>query len=42
MFYDLWYKYFIFFFGILFVKDTVLFIAETDASEEVGGRITIV
>jgi hypothetical protein len=36
---DLSYLDFILFFGILFIEDTVGFIAETDASEEVR-RIT--
>ena len=41
MFDDLWNKFFILLFGVLFVEDAVGFVAETDAGEEMRGRVTI-
>jgi hypothetical protein len=35
------YYYFVIFFGVLFIEDTVLFVAETDTSEEMGGIIAL-
>ena len=42
MFYDTRNEYFIFFFGILFVENTIGFVAETDASEAVNTIITLI
>jgi len=41
MLYNLGHKGFVFLFGILFVQDAVLLVAQTNATEKMGRRITI-